>query len=67
MSLKDLFTIKEAKQEYLATCLGVKQQTISSWCKGRTKPTVEIIPKLSKILNCTIEELVYAIINTKGE
>ena len=65
MTLKELFKKENLKQSYIANKLNIKQQQVSYWFTGRNMPTIQQLPTLIKILNCTYEELVFAIINTK--
>lgn len=44
-------------QEQLAERLNVSRQTIISLEKGRYKPSIQLAFKLSKVFNCTIEDL----------
>ena len=67
MTLSILRKNKKLTQTELSKKLYVSQRLISAWEKAERTPSIEMIPKLSKILNCSIEELVFAIINTKGE
>lgn len=64
--LKSLFCKENIKQSYIAKKLGTTQQTVSYWCNGVFQPSITQLPTIAKILNCSIEELVYAIIATKG-
>ncbi len=57
----------ELTQQEIAKKLFLSQRTISSWEKGTRTPPVEQLPKLAQVLNCSIEELVYAIIETKNQ
>lgn len=54
------------KQTYISFRLNTTQKTISSWETGKRSPSIEQLPKLAEILNCSIEELVLAIIETKN-
>lgn len=65
--MKELRRKNNLKQEYLANYLKISQPLISSWEKGTRTPPVEQLPKLAQVLNCSIEELVYAIIETKNQ
>lgn len=65
--LKKLLFKAKVKQQYLAAVLGVTQQNISRWCVGRSFPPIKLIPKLAELLNCSIEELVFAIIETQKQ
>lgn len=44
-------------QEKLAERLGITQGAVSQWEKGESKPRTELLPKIAKILNCSIDEL----------
>ena len=44
-------------QEQLAERLNVSRQTIISLEKGRYKPSIQLAFKLSRVFNCTIEDL----------
>jgi transcriptional regulator with XRE-family HTH domain len=44
-------------QEELATNLNVSKQTVGSWERGRTEPSIEIIVTLAKLLNTTVDYL----------
>lgn len=65
MDIKSLFCKNDLKQSFIASKLKVTQQTVSYWCTGRFQPSIEQLPKLAKVLNCTIEDVVLAIIKTK--
>lgn len=66
MNLKQLFKQENLKQSYVANKLKIKQQQVSYWLTGRNMPNIKQLPTLIKILNCTYEELILAIIETKG-
>lgn len=66
MTLKHFRQLKDYTQASLAKKLSVDQTTISKYEKGLITPSIEQLPTIAKILNCSIEELVYAIIATKG-
>lgn len=44
-------------QQKLATKLGVRQNTVSSWETGVRRPDITILPKLASVLGCTIDDL----------
>ena len=50
---------KKLSQEELAKKLFVSSKTISSWETNRTEPSLEIIVKLSEILDCSVIYLIY--------
>lgn len=45
-------------QEELAEKLDVKQNTISNWENGVSKPDVEMCVKIAKILKCSVSTVV---------
>ena len=44
-------------QQNLAVTIGVDQSTVSLWEVGKTQPRARLLPKLAKILGCTVDEL----------
>lgn len=44
-------------QEKLAQEIGVVQPAVAMWESGKQYPTVTNLKKLSKVLNCSIDEL----------
>ena len=44
-------------QEQLAGILGTDRSTVAKWETGESNPRVEMLPKISKALNCKIGEL----------
>lgn len=44
-------------QVQLAEMLGRQQQSISDWETGRSTPTMRSLNKLSKVLSCSIADL----------
>lgn len=44
-------------QKQLSELLGVKRSTVSMWEAGRSFPKTDMLPKLAKILNCTVDDL----------
>lgn len=44
-------------QAQLAEKLNITQGAVSQWEMGLSKPKSEILPKLAKVLDCTIDEL----------
>lgn len=47
-------------QEQVARAIGLSQQAIAKWETGESLPRADMLPKLAKILNCTIDELLSA-------
>ena len=54
---------KSLSQQELANNLFVTDKTISSWEKNRTEPGLEMIIKLSEVLDCSASYLIYGDIN----
>ena len=48
---------KGLKQDELAEILGVSPQAVSKWENDQTCPDISLLPKLSKILGVTVDEL----------
>ena len=44
-------------QGELATQLGVTQGAVAQWESGITQPTIDKLLQLSKLLGCTVEQL----------
>ncbi len=59
---KNIKRFREQKgltQEQLAEQLNVTRQAISNWETEKTQPDVETLHKISCILECSVEELIY--------
>jgi DNA-binding XRE family transcriptional regulator len=54
-----LFRVKcgDMTQQDLAKKVGCSRQTINSIEKGKFKPSIELVLKLSRAFNCKVEEL----------
>ena len=52
-------------QDGLATKLFLTQKTISAYETGQRQPPIELLPKLAEVLNCSIEQVVFALIQAK--
>lgn len=63
--MKFLRIKKYLSQKNLAEKLFVSQRTISWWETGKREPSISVLPKLAEILGCSIEEVVYAIIESQ--
>ena len=48
---------RKMTQEELGKALGVGRTTVTLWELGINKPRTDRLIKLSKVLNCSIEEL----------
>lgn len=57
MRLKELRKSAGITQECLAVQMGVKQAAVSAWETERAFPCARDVPKLAKVLGCSISEL----------
>lgn len=44
-------------QDQLAEKLGVDRSTVAKWELGKSYPRTSLLPKISEILGCTVDEL----------
>lgn len=58
MKIKDLRVSRNLTQEELAKLAKVKRSTVAMWEIGKSKPRADMLLKLSKILQCSIDDLV---------
>ena len=56
--LKVVLAEKGQSNKWLAEQLGVTQATVSKWVTNTSQPNLDMLIKLSKILNVEIQELV---------
>lgn len=55
--IKELRISRGLTQNDIAIELGLSQSTVAMWENGKNVPSSSVLPKLSKILGCTIDEL----------
>lgn len=67
MTLKSLRKIKKIKQKEFAKELNMNRVSIGYYEKGIRSPKIDQLPIMAKLLNCSIEELVFAIIETQRQ
>lgn len=67
MTIKLLRQMRNFTQETLAKQLECKQTSISKYEKGVSMPKIEQLPRIAEILNCSIEDVVLALIETKNQ
>ena len=48
---------KGITQESFAAQLGVTQGAVSQWENGTSRPTIDKLTKMAKILECSVDEL----------
>ena len=56
--LRVIIAEKNLTNKWLSEKLGVGQATISKWVQNNAQPNLEMLIKLSKILNVDINELI---------
>ncbi len=64
MTLKELRKVSKIKQKDVATRLNKSRTAIGLYESGKRKPNIELIPTLAEIFRTSIENVVYAIIET---
>ena len=57
MAIKDKREQMNISQQALADALGIDQSTVCLWETGKTMPRAKLLPKIARILNCTVDEL----------
>lgn len=57
MAIKDKREQMNISQQFLADALGIDQSTVCLWETGKTMPRAKLLPKIAKILNCTVDDL----------
>lgn len=55
--LQEVRKAQSITQQGLADRVGVSRQTINNIEKGRYNPSIELVLKISRELNCTVEQL----------
>ena len=56
-TIKLLRQRKNMTQVQLADAVGVKQPTVALWENGQSFPRRALWPKLARVLNCTVDQL----------
>lgn len=64
-TLRAIRKAKQIKQTQIVRLLNITSGCYSQWENGKRQPGIEQIPKIAQILNCSIEDVVLAIIKTK--
>lgn len=67
MNFKQLRKLNETKQKTVANALEVSRISIANYESGKRQPSIEQLPRIAEILNCSIEEVVLALIETKNQ
>ena len=58
MTFKELLKKNDIHGAQLARKLGCERSLVSCWVTGKTRPTLDMIPKIAEILNVSVEELI---------
>lgn len=58
-NIKDLRTEKNLTQDQLADKLYITRQTVSNYENGKSRPDIDMIEQISKVLNCDINDIIY--------
>ena len=67
MDFRDIRKLKSFSQIGLANKLSVKQVAVSHWETGKREPPLQTIVDISKIFNCSIDEVVLALLESKKQ
>ena len=57
ISIKRLRIQAKLTQEDVAKALNIRQSTVSMWENGKNVPRSEMLPKIARLFDCTIDEL----------
>ena len=58
LRIREVLKTKKMKQQELADILGVSKVTVSYWCNNQTKPSLETLNQIAKILKVKISSLI---------
>lgn len=67
INFKQLRKRQNVKQLDVKNCLIVSSACISQWESGKRQPKIEQLPRIAEVLNCTIEQVVLSLIETKNQ
>lgn len=57
MSIREKRVSIQMTQKELADKMFIGRSAVANWETGRTNPRAELLPKIAKVLNCTVDEL----------
>lgn len=57
MNIKKMRVQRNMTQEELGEKLGVSRSTVTQWELGVNKPRADMLVKLSRLFNCSIDDL----------
>jgi len=55
--IKEFREVNNLTQDDLATLMCVSQQAVAKWENGVSFPRSELLPKLARVLKCSVDEL----------
>ena len=58
MSFRELLKQKDLHGVQLARRIGCERSLVSCWVTGKSRPTLDMIPKIAKVLDVSIEDIV---------
>lgn len=58
MRLREIRKQQGMTAQVLAEKLGISQGAISHYETGRRKPSIDMVVKMSKIFNCSVDDLI---------
>lgn len=56
-NLRDVMETKKIKKAFIAKWLGISHAMLNEYIRGGYIPTDEVLSKLAKILDCSVEDL----------
>ncbi len=57
VTFKELLEKKDIHGAQLARRVGCDRSLVSCWVTGKTRPSLDMLPKIAKVLGVTIEEV----------
>lgn len=57
IQLKAILSKRGMTQKMLADSLGVTENAVSNWAKGKREPNIATIEKMTSLLDCTADDL----------
>lgn len=58
LKIKEYRANNDFTQRFIAYKLGVSQQTVAKWEKGKATPNISHIIMLSDLMKCSVDELI---------
>lgn len=56
-NIKNIRQMARKTQKEVAALLDIDTSTVAKWEAGKSLPRAELLPKLARLFNCTIDEL----------